>query len=104
MTQRHKWADVIIAWASGEECQYRMRLPKGWSEWATIASAKIAPYVAWQEVELYEYRVKPKDVVFERRVEASSVQAFHANDNIRVNVRYTFDSDTKELKSVELIK
>lgn len=49
MTQRHKHADVIIAWANGAEIEYR-NLPG-----ATWMSVGAIP--GW--VENYEYRVKP---------------------------------------------
>ena len=49
MTQRHKHADVIIAWANGAEIEYR-NLPG-----ATWMSVGTTP--GW--IENYEYRVKP---------------------------------------------
>lgn len=48
MTQRHKHADVIIAWAEGAEVECRGQPSRGWS-------AVINP--VWSED--YEYRVKP---------------------------------------------
>ena len=48
MTQRHKHADVIIAWANGAEIECRGQLSRGW-----ITATN--PY--WNAE--YEYRVKP---------------------------------------------
>lgn len=47
--QRHKHADVIIAWANGARIQHRHFLSSGWSETARPI---------WSEE--YEYRVKPE--------------------------------------------
>lgn len=48
MTQRHKHADVIIAWAEGAEVECRGQPSRGWS---TVTNP------VWSED--YEYRVKP---------------------------------------------
>lgn len=48
MGQRHKHADVIIAWANGAEIEYRETSTSLWS-WARMP--------CWYED--YEYRVKP---------------------------------------------
>ena len=48
MTQRHKHADVIIAWANGAEVECRGQPSRGWLT---------ATNPGWNEE--YEYRVKP---------------------------------------------
>lgn len=48
MTQRHKHADVIIAWANGAEIEYRDTTTSPWAKAGTPG---------WYED--YEYRVKP---------------------------------------------
>ena len=48
MGQRHKYADVIIAWANGAEIEYRLGPHERWSK-STSPS--------WQED--CEYRIKP---------------------------------------------
>lgn len=48
MTQRHKHADVIIAWANGAEIEYRDTPTSPWAKAGTPG---------WYED--YEYRVKP---------------------------------------------
>lgn len=48
MNQRHKHADVIIAWAEGAEIEYRKSPEHIWYS---------AEYPGWYEN--YEYRVKP---------------------------------------------
>ena len=48
MRQRHKHADVIIAWANGAEIEYRLGPHERWSE---------APSPRWYAG--FEYRIKP---------------------------------------------
>ena len=48
MGQRHKYADVIIAWANGAEIEYRLGPHERWSE---------APSPRWYAG--FEYRIKP---------------------------------------------
>ena len=48
MTQRHKHADVIMAWAEGAEIEYRSHIDGGWM---------VTSEPRW--LENYEYRVKP---------------------------------------------
>ena len=48
MNQRHKHADVIIAWADGAEIEYRKSQEDIWNA---------ASFPCW--IENYEYRVKP---------------------------------------------
>jgi hypothetical protein len=52
MSERHKHADVIIAWANGEEIQYRAVPGEG--GWETFPRKTI---ITW--CEYAEYRVKP---------------------------------------------
>ena len=53
MGERHKHADVIIAWANGEEIEFRHSVS---NEWEPVSP----PTRLWKEE--YEYRVKPKIV------------------------------------------
>lgn len=48
MTQRHKHADVIIAWANGAQVEFRSHIDGGWVK---------AKTPGWYEN--YEYRAKP---------------------------------------------
>ena len=50
MRQRHKHADVIIAWAEGEDVQVWDKGPKRWCDVTTSTPAFI---------EDWEYRIKP---------------------------------------------
>ncbi len=59
MPNRHKHADVIIAWANGETIEYRFILPTlygtKWSEWKPLPKEDT---IHWHKDN--EYRVKPK--------------------------------------------
>lgn len=50
---KHKHYDVIVAWANGEQIQWRDR---GALEWEDISSSPMG----WHN--LVEYRVKPKEI------------------------------------------
>ena len=50
MGQRHKHADVIIAWAEGKDVQVKAPLP---GEWCALSIATPHFYEDW------EYRIKP---------------------------------------------
>lgn len=58
MNKRHRHADVIIAWANGEDVQVRNSVT---GEWADLRAA--APTFNGDE-----YRVKPKPVIRKYRV------------------------------------
>jgi hypothetical protein len=102
---RHKFADVIIAWANGAKVQYRQKVDGVWHEWADT------DYPAWDgfgyEV---EYRVKPEpkpDVVQERLIKLGRLGEAHivwpGQEESPHNVKLTFDGETGKLKAVELL-
>ena len=53
MTQRHKHADVIIAWANGAQIQIRRDSQESWSDVPTAGTGPSV--VSW--FEYYEYRM-----------------------------------------------
>lgn len=103
MRAPHKHAEIIKAWADGAEVQFR--------RYGEIVWKGIGEQPCWFDD--IEYRIKPApkpDVVMTRAVgiyrmpsEADphgllSVGVFGAP-----NVRFVFDGETKELKSVEVL-
>lgn len=68
--KRHKHADVIIAWANGEEVQYRA-IP-GEGEWCTL------PPSAMTWCDIAEYRIKPRIVKREGWVNVYKSNAYTA--------------------------
>ena len=89
---RHKYADLIHAWADGAEIQV---LNNG--KWIDIY------YLSWSEYA--EYRIKPQpkpDYVLYDNVSLETELSMRIGNNS--NVRYTFDGETNKLKSAEVIK
>ena len=87
-----KYAELIKAWADGAEIQVR---PSSSGKWADCEN----PYWAQN----YEYRIKPEpkpDIVVSRWVDRYGSTA-HCSES---NVKYTFDGETGELKSAEVLK
>lgn len=104
----HKHHDLIIAWANGAEIEMRYKLDRGgWSGWYVVDQP------SWHPGITVEFRLKaePKpDIVIERYI-----YTWQANQNNRLewtvggqmdkpaNTRFTFDGETLELKSMEVI-
>ena len=89
---RHKYADLIHAWADGAEIQV---LNNG--RWIDIY------YLSWSEYA--EYRIKPQpkpDYVLYDNVSLETELSMRIGNNS--NVRYTFDGETNKLKSAEVVK
>ena len=92
----HKHAELIKAWADGaviEECI------KG--QWFEV------PYPEWYEQ--YEFRIKPEqkpDVVRELAVFHSKDEGLFMSEkqHFMANLKLTFDGETGELKSAEVLK
>ena len=104
MTNRHKHADLIIAWANGAEIEV-------WSynEWVEER------FPDWTDE---KYRLKPPDIVSYAHVSGVAAHCrphivSSSSDNWNdtgapsytnpVNVKFTFDLETKALKAVEMV-
>jgi len=86
----HKYADLIHAWADGVQIQVK------YDDWVDTSNPQ------WNEN--FQYRIKPEpkpDIVryheVFHRVTESLQSPYH-------NVKVTFDGETGQLKSVEVIK
>jgi hypothetical protein len=97
MKQPHKHADLIKAWADGAEIEFRVA--PGCGEWKT------AKHLIWADD--VEYRIKPDikpDVViyyvFDKH---GGLFRWHVTKQ-QANLSLTFDGETGELKSAEVIK
>jgi hypothetical protein len=87
---KHKYADVIKAWADGVEIEGRFCQ----NEW------KLIKEVIWLD---WEYRVKPTpkpDWEVSRWVFQDGSTGFCTQSN----VKYTFDGETRKLKAAEVIE
>ena len=107
----HKHAELIKAWADGAQIEHRRLESWGMSDWELVSDH----LMVWHETDVHEYRIKPEpkpDVVMTRHVELiyapnpdNKYRGSLNWDTIRrQNVRFIFDGETQELKSVELIK
>ncbi len=89
-TNKRKHADVIIAWANGEDIQVRT-----------------TPSSAWQNISdplwnhSNEYRVKPKEEV---KYYVARSNCFFNSHERNANIKMTFCGSTGDLVSVEKIK
>ena len=109
MNKPHKHAEIIKAWADGHDIQTRWRSTKTgeWTEWRDEE---------WNDVEFfydYEYRIKPEpkpDVVQYGRADFRGEMEFclwgnkMSHHDLKDNLKLTFDGETGELKSAEVLK
>ena len=85
MNKRHKHADVIIAWANGEEIEFRHSVS---NEWEPVSP----PTRLWKEE--YEYRIKPEP--------KSDIRARLWVDTVnKIHLTFVFDGETKKFKDCE---
>ena len=94
---RHKHADLIIAWANGAQIQIQM---PGHDEWTDIT------YPDWLPSQFYRIKPEPKPDFVHRTtiipcgIFPGTVTFSGGPDNIEL----TYDGETGELKSAEVIK
>ena len=95
---KHKHYDMIVAWAKGEKIQARL---KG-GEWHAL------PHPNWNG-KYIEYRIKPepkpdwyKYVCIETA--AGHMASWQSCSPVNANLRLTFDGETGNLKSAEVLK
>lgn len=93
MGTKHKHAEVIKAWADGEEIEYKESTCSGWK-----------PCSVPGFFDSYFYRVKPKNIVVPRHVQyLIDLRATATQISMYPNVQYTFTPEGK-LVSVEMLK
>ena len=91
----HKHSELIKAWADGAEIQYQ----KYGYEWVDCLYNR--PH--WNDD--IEYRIKPEPKAdVENLLYVENCFATHNIYNERANLKLTFDSETGELKSAEVLK
>ena len=102
---KHKHADLIKAWADGAQIQSRNNIGEHWQD---------NRLPVWANDTMYRIKPTPKpDVVRNITVEATLkcgetcgeafVQVFRSGKYIFPNLRLTFDGETGELKSAEVL-
>jgi len=98
---KHKHAELIKAWADGAIIEARYQKADGWTEWKKEEGGFIW-YVGGAE-----YRIKPEpkpDIVRFEGVTLDSVSKLVFFSYDADNLKLTFDGETGELKSAEVIK
>jgi hypothetical protein len=89
---KHKHADLIHAWADGAQIQSRNDIGEHWQD---------NRLPVWANDTMYRIKPEPKpDIVRERCVAAWT----GISTNLCPNLRLTFDGETGELKSAEVLK
>ena len=100
---KHKHYDMIVAWASGKDIQFKVFSDSVWEDVDMNGEE-------WYED--YAYRIKPEpkpDVVRNITVEATArcgeefVQVFKSGKYCFPNLHLTFDGETGRLKSAEVL-
>jgi hypothetical protein len=96
MTSPQKYAELIKAWADGAQIQVKYETSPEWKD---------ITYPKW--VGNLEYRLKPEpkaDIVklIFLRVEPDT-EVLRSDNNLINNLRLTFDYETGQLKSAEMI-
>ena len=96
---RHKHADLIYAWADGAQIQWKDRD----GQWHDMGEP------LWSEK--HEYRIKPEpkpDIIKFINVRLQykdiGICRWDSCDSLYANLKLTFDGETGELKSAEVIK
>jgi hypothetical protein len=95
---KHKHYEFIVAWAGGAKIQWKNDL----HDWRDIGDP------AW--INSYEYRIKPEPKpdykkYFIYHSDRSCIYPYISNiSNETANIVLTFDGETGELKSAEVIK
>lgn len=93
MGTKHNHAEVIKAWADGEEVEYRTFQ----GDWALLD----IPAPTWS---YREYRVKPKNIVINRRIEYyHDIKDTNTFTSPKPNLQLEFDAQG-QLVSVEMLK
>lgn len=96
----HKHAEIIKAWADGAEIEFQVE-----GIWTSITKGSV---IGW--FENYDYRIKPEpkpDVVgffYVYRDNGVIVVSHYRQASEPPNLRLTFDGETGNLKSAEVLK
>lgn len=91
MKQKH--CECIVAWAEGKTIQFE----------SVGGNWKDVPHPVWDNTVNYRIKPEPKpDYVHEATVNSPDCPGWRFN--IRPNLRMTFDGETGQLKSAEVLK
>ena len=94
----HKHAELIKAWADGAEIEWQDK----WGEWQPFYLT-----CSWYEAKNYRIKPEPKPdwCMYLKRIDEHTWTEYLPTDNIQKGkVKLTFDGETGELKSAEVLK
>jgi hypothetical protein len=93
---RHKHADLICAWAKGAQIEYFSDVMNNWRD--------VCSRVQW--IDDVEYRIKPEPKPDVEALYYASIYSVSpaVHFNRTPNLKLTFDVETCELKSAEVLK
>jgi hypothetical protein len=91
----HKHSELIKAWADGAEIQ----VLDNHMEWQDIGY-----YSSWHEESIYRIKPQSKPDVVKYAIVDGYSGMFCKQNYDRANIKLTFDGETGELKSVEVLK
>ena len=77
-SKKHRWYDVIVAWASGEKIQYSDVCNIAWQDYKPLVGNCVPAF----NYEDYEWRIKPKTVTKKYRMALMA----HPKDVCAINV------------------
>ena len=107
MSEKHRWYDVIVAWASGEKIQYR--LPGGY-DWKTynrhtyVSTGYESSQPDFSDMD-YEWRIKPKTITKKYRMALVLSKKFDKNiEVIAVDITSSCLDDPAEYGIIGFIK
>lgn len=106
--RKHKWAEVVKAWADGKPIQCRIGTQNEWIDWdpdqlrQSNASALFFPFDV-PRFDQFEWRVKPEPVETYHFVEymGEGDVEMYSSENLKANLRLTFED--KKLVKAEVI-
>ena len=94
---KHKHADLIHAWADGAQIQWKSHFGHWFDE----------NHPDWSENTEYRIKLEPKpDVIYRTRVNKwrDAFTGVTISSGALANIDFTFDGETGELKSAEVLK
>lgn len=101
MNTKHRWYDVIVAWANGEKIQNRAQnINQEWEDFSWGVS-EIPSF----NCEVLEWRVKPKTIIKRYRMALVSTPKFNSVKNvISVDITNTSIDDPAEYNVLGFIR
>jgi hypothetical protein len=91
----HKHSELIKAWADGAEIE----VLDNHMEWQDIGA-----YSSWNEQSIYRIKPQSKPDVVKYAIVDGYSGMFCKQNYDRANIKLTFDGETGELKSAEVLK